>query len=305
MKRKVLLGIIFMIIIISSIFYVIEVQKSNYVDKEKIIQKVLNLQKPNGGFAYDKSEDASLEATSFSVGVLYTLNAQNRLNKSLIIDFIKQCKGSDGGYKNKTYEESTSMDSTNAAIITLYLMGYESEIDKSEVINYVEKHDISFNKLSILGLIDKKRINKNEAINFVINNYEENSFNSTKDIDADKLTFYSLIWLHYFNSTDRVDKEVHTYLKDRLDNYLENRLDNRLDFTYYNVGSLKIIGKFNPEHKERAIEFLMKRTKDGIFIESGFKHYDGLIIQYYGSVIYMNIDNLPEHYLPWNYLYFR
>ena len=304
MRSTVLLCIIF-IIIISTVFYIV-LFPMRIIDKEKIIQHVLTFQNPDGGFSFKVNGNSSLTATTFALGTMYTLNAQDKIDKDSVVNFVRQCKGLDGGYKDKP-DGNTSLMATNDAIIILYLLGHESEINKSTIINFIGKYDTLYIKLAILHVMDDKKINKSDAINFIMNNYEGSHFKKDSEIlrsNEVMSTFHSLIFLHLFNSTDNIDK-------DKIHNYLRDKLSENLFTTFYSIGSLKIIDEFRPEYRDEVMKFIFEKTKDGMFVDTSpmssndeILEPDSINVQFVGSVIYINVDKPVESYMPWGYLFF-
>ena len=194
----------------------------NKIDKNKHINWLKSLQRPDGGFWEGTGTNQSqITHTYFAVKALEELGALNPIEGNKLIRFITSCQNPNGGFSYLPNQLPQAQPTYYAIMLLKGMKGYLTEEHKRNVqqlVKAVEIEEIIRMLYNILNNILSVQISDKNVIE--LREYMKNKVEELNEIAEDNLQTAIMNFvpkLLYFNSVDIIKDTI------SINNYLENR----------------------------------------------------------------------------------
>ncbi|RLE44594.1 hypothetical protein DRJ16_01975 [Candidatus Woesearchaeota archaeon] len=270
----------------------------NQIDKEKHINWLRTLQRPDGGFSHQPGPGqlSHITHTYYAVKALLKLGGLNRIDKNKLLQFILSCQHPNGGFGHSP-NQPPQTQFTYHAIMLLKELGALNQIDKNKHINWlksIQRPDGGFShqpgqashitntyfaikalaELGALNQIDKKKV-----VDFIISCQNPNGgFGHLPNQQPyPQYTYNAIFLLKKFGDLDKIELQKHiSWLKSlqRHDGGFWSgtaQEQSQMNPTYFATKTLMELGVLNQINVSKLIEFILSLQHQN----GGFKNTQG------------------------------
>ena len=226
----------------------------NQIDKNKHINWLKSLQRPDGGFSHVPGQASHIVYTYFAVKALLELKALDQIDRDKLIQFILSCQHPNGGFGHLPNQQPQAQFTYNAILLLKELKAYI--IDQYD--EYFQKLEKSSDPTTIDKLVND--IISAQIIDDKLANTIKRIVNKLKDLTKNNLLKKILELIPnfvYFDSVDFIGDSI------SFSEYLENKEKYKTFTNLFKLAGLDV-EKIKATRSPHTISRLFKRATTNI-----------------------------------------
>ena len=218
----------------------------NKIDKNKHINWLKSLQRPDGGFSHIPGQPSHITHTYFAVKALKELGALGQIDKNKIVQFILSCQHPNGGFGHLPNQQPQAQFTYHAIMLlkeveTFIHEMYDKSIDELNKTSSSTKIWKLLNDIINIQILDDKLIDELKKKRDSLKNISENTF-----IDNALNAIPNFV---YFDSIDLIEDSI------SIDEYLTNKEKYKTFTHLFRLASLDIdkVKKTTNAHRRKLL----------------------------------------------------